>query len=780
MKKSLLLARSNLRKTKGQATAIAVLILLAAVMLNLWLMLSLDYKQNFDRCHSRLNAEHVTLAVDENNSDMRDFLTHTLNGDTRAADFCFTPALHMVGSFDFNNGEINSELIFLEKQAALSRSIGKVEILEESGAKSGVYMPILYKSDRIAVGKTVDISIGSNKMSYTVCGFFNSVMAGSHNCSMCALILTEDKYEELKKSGYAPNATLCSVRLNNKADSETCETWLKNTVAARYPTAHTVSNSYALVSQSRYISQMICASILNAMAFLILLIALVVMSSNIMNYIQEHMKNLGVLKAVGYTSRQLTGALILQFSGVSLLFSAAGVGLSYCLFPQLNKMMISQTGIPYQVRFLPLPCGITLLLLEIAVIFTVWLSSRRIKKVEPIVALRQGMQTHTFRRSRVPLEKTNMPFILALAVKTTLSDAKRNITICITMFIVSLIMVFSGLMIENVIADMTPFLDLIVGETADSCINVEKNIEKNFLREMQTDPRVEKLYLYSSVSLRHVDGLELTAVVCDDFSKVNNPGVVFEGRFPRYDNEMALAAKYAGEQKLKIGDEITVTANGRKSAYIISGLTQITNNLGKDCLITRAGYERLGKLPNTSYYLNLTEETDIDNFHTEVKKRFGNDINAAINVEATINGASAVYISLMMILVIAILLLSIVVITFVLFLLIRTMLNHQKQDYGIQKALGFTTGQLILQTALSFMPTVILSTLTGMAVCSLIINPLTAFFLRSIGIVKCTFTVPLGLNILGGTGLILFTFAIACLLSLKIKKIAPKELLTGE
>lgn len=48
MKKCILIARSNLRRAKGQAAAITVLILLAAFMLNLWLMLSLDYKRNFD------------------------------------------------------------------------------------------------------------------------------------------------------------------------------------------------------------------------------------------------------------------------------------------------------------------------------------------------------------------------------------------------------------------------------------------------------------------------------------------------------------------------------------------------------------------------------------------------------------------------------------------------------------------------------------------------------------------------------------------------------------
>lgn len=53
MGKNLFLIRANLRKAKGQTVAEFVLILLAAGMVNLWLMLSLDYRQNFVRCHGR-------------------------------------------------------------------------------------------------------------------------------------------------------------------------------------------------------------------------------------------------------------------------------------------------------------------------------------------------------------------------------------------------------------------------------------------------------------------------------------------------------------------------------------------------------------------------------------------------------------------------------------------------------------------------------------------------------------------------------------------------------
>ena len=171
---------------------------------------------------------------------------------------------------------------------------------------------------------------------------------------------------------------------------------------------------------------------------------------------------------------------------------------------------------------------------------------------------------------------------------------------------------------------------------------------------------------------------------------------------------------------------------------------------------------------------------DLEVFHEKIKEQFEGNVNATIDVRAIIEGTASVYVTLLTVIVCAILLLSVVIIAFVFYLLVRTMLNRKKHDYGILKALGFTTGQLILQTALSFMPTMILSAAIGLAVCSLIINPLMALFLSGIGIVKCTFTVPVGLIAVAGVGMVVLAFCIACLLSLRIREIAPCALLTGE
>lgn len=283
MRKSFFLIRSNLRRAKGQTAAEIALIFLAAGMMNLWLMLSLDYKQNFERWHQRLNGEHVTVCVsrapaaeeaepDKNSDEMKQYITEVLKQDTRTSEFCMDDVMCSEGKLQYNGGEAVTNFIMMKKDDALKRPVGRVELVEDSQFTEGIYLPMIYKTGDIAVGTMAELTIGKHKVSSRVCGFFNSVMTGSHNCGMCEILMTEQTYQEWKNKGYAPDFALVSVRISDKEESEAFETMLNHAVSARYPEAFTISNSYTLVSQSRYISQMICSSVVSAMAFFVLLI----------------------------------------------------------------------------------------------------------------------------------------------------------------------------------------------------------------------------------------------------------------------------------------------------------------------------------------------------------------------------------------------------------------------------------------------------------------------------------------------------------------------------
>lgn len=781
MKKLILLVRSNLRRSKTQTISIFVLILLASMLLNIWLMLSFDYKENFWRCHDRLNAEHVTMVLDNSQDKFYHFLEETVKKEKDTSEYSIDKTFWMSANFSYNGGTLSSDFFVLEKDMACTRRIGNYEIIEDSDLKSGIYLPMLFGMGKnYSVGDIIEISCGNHVLSYTVCGFYNSAMTGTHNCGMCAFLVTEDVWQELGEKTFIPASTMLSVRLHDKSQSEAYEAAIKNAVSKEFPSIRALGSSCDVVSKSRYISQMICSGIISAIACFVIIISLVVIASGITNDIRENMKKLGALKAAGYTSRQLTDIFYIQFLGLTLTGGAAGIALSYCLFPTVNEMMVSQTGIPYQIHFLFQPFVITFLVLGGTSILVVYLSSRTVKKIDVITALRQGVETHNFKKNYFPLIHTRLPLQTALALKTTFSGAKKNITVCITMLVLALILVFSGVMIRNVIFDIQPMVNLIIGETADSCVNVAAEQEEEFLELLYKDDRVEKVYLYNDIEVRHVGHIVLNLIVTDDCTKINNQNLCIEGRFPKFDNEMLLGAKYAREQGLKIGDEVTLTADGNSANYIICGFTQTSNYFGKDCLMLRNGYNRIGALPYLSYYINTTEGTDINILNKELTEKLGDDIEYTVNFEEAMTGTASVYVSVIIMIVIVILILSVIIIAFVLFLLVRTLLAHKKRDYGVLKALGFTTGQLIFQTALSFMPTVLISLAVGLIISILIINPLIAVFLSGIGMVKCTFEIPVGWIFIMSGGMVGFAFGFVCLLAVRVRKIAPREMLHGE
>ncbi len=578
----------------------------------------------------------------------------------------------------------------------------------------------------------------------------------------------------------ADEGTFVSVRLTDKNEGESFQTMLNERISSQFPSTLMPGGFYEQVELARYTSQTMCSAIMIVASGIILFVTLVVIFSNITNYIQEEMKHLGVLKAMGYKSNQIIGMLLLQFLSISGVTTLLGIGSSYVLFPFINTMLIAQTGIPYHVHFLFLPFIITMVTIGGTVTITVLLSASRIKKITPIMALRQGTKTHSFQKNHLPLERTNLPLSIALSLKTALLEKKQTIILSITMMILTLVVVFTSVMVENVIIDREVFINLIMGESVDSIIVVKEENEQELLQAIHEDERVKSYYLYHMLDVSHVGGTKLVTIVSDDFSKLKNQDMCIKGRFPKYENEVAIGIKYANDKGLHLGDEITISVSGKEQTYLISGLTQFASAIGKDCLMTRSGYQRLEHLTTITYYIQLQDEVDIDTFHTDMQNKLSTHLIDVINGKATYQGMLSEYITFVTMIVVGLIVLSTFIVSFVLYLLVRVMLNKKKREYGIMKAFGVTTKQLILQTAISFLPIQIIATGVGVVISCCIVNPLFSFMLSKIGIVICHFAIPVGMIIIVSICMIAVSFVLVCMLSRKIKKISPKELLMGE
>ena len=123
---------------------------------------------------------------------------------------------------------------------------------------------------------------------------------------------------------------------------------------------------------------------------------------------------------------------------------------------------------------------------------------------------------------------------------------------------------------------------------------------------------------------------------------------------------------------------------------------------------------------------------------------------------------------------------SAAVILLVLYLLIKSLMQKKKKEYGILKALGYKSKDLILQTAISFMPSIIISVIVFSIVSYFITNPYMNLIMVSFGIMKCNFVIPILGVVIVGIMLILISFIFAIFESRRIKKIEPYKLLLAE
>ena len=123
---------------------------------------------------------------------------------------------------------------------------------------------------------------------------------------------------------------------------------------------------------------------------------------------------------------------------------------------------------------------------------------------------------------------------------------------------------------------------------------------------------------------------------------------------------------------------------------------------------------------------------------------------------------------------------SAAVIALILYLLIKSLVYHKRRDYGIYKAVGYTSGSLMLQTALSFMPSVIASAVVFPIASYYLANPYMSTFMHMFGLVKCNFTIPVSGVVIIAVSFVIVSFFLALLQTRRIKKIEAYNMLVAE
>lgn len=783
MEKIKLLTGSHFRKNKATGIGLFLLIILAAMLICASILLFTNVYPTVSREAENLNAGDGFIRLTKDIEGIDDAcIGKLMNGDVKEYE-AYHSLVYNSTSVPFGSGKVVMH-VQVNNSEAFNKKVGRTEIVEaDTNIESNyIYLPYqFYTSKSNEIGDIYSIELLGKKYDLTVKGFTNNTYFGCNNNGTYEFIVDDQTFDEMAERDAATQEGIVIIYSlkdgvkNSKFAIRFANDLLKYNV-------NTDVNSVSLtsvISGRTFMSLIIAISFLS-ISILIFLVIILMLVNCISNYIKENMKTLGALKAIGYTSGNIKASLLMMFGLLGVIGAVIGVGLSYAIMPVIAKFAVVQMGVPYTVKFDMIPTLAAFAIVVIYIVLVTLLSVRKIRMIDPIIALREGVEAHNFKKNHIRLDRSALNLNVSLALKTMFGNARQNVITFIVTGVIVFLCVIALLMFENF--NRKPKLEMLTFEICGGSIVADYETKEEVYDYLNSRSDLENVRNITNLFLYYEEEDKLWAYILDDVNSLKNKNVVYEGRFPVYDNEVAISGKFAKEYGFATGDEIKLTYGEESYRYIISGLIQTTNNEGKEAFLSTKAAEHMidfTYMP-ASYNFDCKDKETAQVIIDDTVEEYGDHILGSVNFWEVIEGSMTTFKSiaaLMMYLVCAI---SAAVILLVLFLLIKSFLYSKRRDFGISKAIGYTSGNLILQTAVSFMPPIILSVIVFTIGSYFAANPYMNLMMSSFGIVKADFKIPITGVVIIGLGIIAVSFLFAIFEARRIKKIEAYKILVAE
>ena len=778
--KTLLLTKANLRKNKGLSIGISILIFVISLLLSASLIIEFDFLKDPQKHREHLNVGDTTVLATRNLENLdEDFFMNVLKDDVE--DASVTTGVGIQYAVKYSGGTVTPFVFVSSKERVDNNKIGKTDVVIEDNSITSNYCYVpyqFYSSGGYNLKDTFTLEMPGKNYEYQIKGFTNNFALGSYNTGNIILLIEEPNLQALENE-YEINKTISAeYKLKEGVDAIKFTNRLNLEISKVNPRVQFQSIHTDAAEEARtYISMVFIGTFL-INSVILLVVALMMISNIVSNHIKQNMKNIGVLKAVGYQSKTIKLSLILQFAIIALIGIALGSSSVYLLMPILSNMLVAQYGMPYTASFSFPALAITVVsLLSIILLLTMFFT-RKIGKIEALTALKEGIEIHNFKKNVIPLSKGKLGLNLSLALKSFFNNIKQHI---ITFFVL-LFLTFGGVICTITVENfgINPNTSLLTFESCSGLVSCDVETKDELYSYLQSRDDMTNVKFLVQIHVIDTNDYDLSLYLIDDVNKLNNKSVCYKGRLPQYDNEVVISGKYAKDKGLSIGDSINLRYGEGEYNYLISGLCQTPNNSGREALLSTDAFHHLKSTDHFPGYYWFDTTSDIKEVLNEIKDKFGSHITSTVDFEEALSGSIKVFQVLSYGMMSIILTLSVSIILLVLYLLMKNLIFNKRFEYGVLKSMGFVSRDLILQNAISFMPSIILGTIISCIVSSFLANPYMTAIMSIFGIMQANMVVPVYLVILLAIFEIGISFGISVLLSKKIKKIEPYKLLVGE
>ena len=742
MKKISTLIVHNLNKAKGQYISFGVFICLTAFIINIALVLAFQTFNAYDSLFDKLDTADINFIIPRI-QDNEELLTEVEKIDgvsfVEKHDGVFTPVT--VREFAGSDFDMNTVFYNLDEE----RTLNMLDVAEYSErSDSSVYIPMYMKElGGFIEGGSIAYSVDGKEHTYDIGGTVLEMQYGNYGTGIIGGYFPETVYEDLANEYSNQVIAEYSLKTNGTADLSE----IKNTISEMLRekgVALLNINDRDTAKQTRTMVCTLLIVIFLALAAIILVVSIFLSNFRIRSAIEDELAQMGVLKALGYTSHMIIASAVMPYIFVGIISTVIGIALSYTVLPFVAGILAIQSGFSYTPDFDIMALLIVILTLTFAISLFSYISAGKIHRLEPINAIR-GI--------------------------TGDESAGQNILLFIVSFGIMVLLSFAGTLLYNVNVKPDNFMNTLSEELPSVIFTAEDEKMTELKELLESDSRVRLFMEYASVPVSYEDG-SLTAFVCEDFSKTTND-ICYEGHSPVKDNEIAVGN--AISDGFPIGNEIELTVGNQSANYIVTGYIQSVNNAGAVCQLTSEGYEKIGETTNSVnvYLYNKNAEA----FINEYEESHDAIIKSSVNFEQMSENGKRMYTSIVSVIVIVLFVISVLMVLLVMYVIINSMISRRRQEFGIYKAIGYTNRQLTVKTALEFIPVVAAASIISVIAGLWYLPALNNIIFSLIGAVKNHFEVSVWILIVFAMMFTAVAFVISILLSAPIKKITAYSLL---
>ena len=623
-------------------------------------------------------------------------------------------------------------------------------------------------STTFKIGDTMEMKIGDHLYEFKVVGFNEDFIYSSPmNMGTYLVYVSEKMYEQMEfennnlargkmiKTQLSKSAKEAGLSDDKIADDVANEwTLWHNAYQESHPdyTADLDGNFIpaSIMSVAGMILPFIIIAIILVFALIILAVAMVVIDFSVKNFIIDNMKNTGIMEAGGYTVKEMMLILLVQLLSISFAGSFIGTLLAALLQGKIGIIMLFLLGLSWnQGPDLMIFAGVVLGICGMIAIFTLILGR----------------------------DKTTLPISLTLALKETFGKFRAQIGVILMMTVLAFAAAMGYGIYENIAKDVDALLTISGLDLYDA--DFEGDV---FMGDtVSSFESVDEIHYETWISMEFKKGKKsksLTTRVISD-TTVMNPKQMVEGRWPLYENEVAVGTSAANNLGVKVGDTILVKNGENEASYLVTGLLQTFNNMGMMGYISQDGFERIGTMPGTvSFAVNLKKGYTFDDLEKEFKDVYP---DTELNDELASTGSLFPMLKASMgLTAVLVMLVTAFIVGLAEALLIRTRITKEWRNLGVNKALGFTSNQLIGQVMLSNIPSILIGIVLGLLAATFLGDKIVILMFSIFGFRKVSFVISpinyvLVCIVITGVALIVSWFN-----GRRIRNLEPVKMITEE